>query len=948
MKNLKIAIKVKSTLALKGFLMLFLVLGRFSAVTAQQNNFVITPSMLYTVAGAGMSEINLGFSQGPIPWIAIAQGGFLQVQPQNGSGAETLRVSCQPNDGPARIGYIYFQSPNPNVPAKMFEVYQNQGLDPSMLQFQWNQLIISEVDPQTIPNTGSASFHYFPWERAVFLNIHGRTSLAGTPAWLVRNVHLPDASWMTGSQNLQLPVDLGLLGYGIGQTAGSIRYSWTVSYEPDTVLSRYPDEAWMVSPVIPDTTSASGRTGIQPYSPVPLPDFYHNLIRPFDIRDQKYIGCEMTNGDLDDGTRPGEKDGCAPAAAANSLTWLDSTNGGIGVPKNWRDAFNQLSSLMRTPGKGTADPSFIRAKLDFIEMYDLPIKVKYQDDGMEGDIKSSSGNSSAKCHDAKAGDMPTRAWMVSEAADDEDVEIGMTFPSGKGHWVVLTGTVTIGGKTYINYKDDKAQKKKGGNTQGFTPIDETPGGMVLPGISNGKVDIVVSESFDPDYVAVSGEIPFGKYCQSSKRTLPPGASLTFKYPDNPKRCYNTSIRVMNHGDKKGFQLREVWNNNSGEEHIYVNKTGEPVTIEIHNDDNYDGGGAGLKSYVPYSLTVHKNLDAGGAVTDPGNEEEYAGFSIGSDDDSPEEFGTSAEQQVDYPFGFGSYFADFPREMNSAGCKKLNIRYSIKKLNRYWNDLGLVLGVYSVATPGEIYISSPATGKYDTLSITGPGDYRIDLGGVSATDIFDLTLEIDGNLDFIFDNLGVPSQVQVEPIMEVEPTLLVLKADTAGQSKFRIKNTGGTDLVWTLTKKASWYTLSPMSGNNESEVTIDYPFNTGGSRKDTILVDAPYARNSRAFVIVFQDSASSGINLNKVTDPSISVIPNPAGDKVDFRLSHLPVGELNCCLTDIMGRKVWSQQLFVRNPEILLPVDLSGLPDGIFFVRIEYSKGTLVRKIIHRK
>lgn len=947
MHDLKNTLFGKNPMVLCGLIVFFLVFGRVASVTGQENHFVIEPSALYVGAAAGTAEIFLGFSNEAVPWTAVAVGGWLTIEPQVGESSRSLRIIILANDGPARIGQIIFQSPSPSFRPAFFDVFQNQGLDPSMLDFQWRHLTIPYIDPLSIPNTGSATFHYLPWEKPVFLNIFGRSLQSESPVWLVRNVYLPDSHWMTETQNLWLPVDLGLLGYERGQPVELIEYSWNVSFEPDTVLPRYPDLTWTTAPVIPDTLRALGRSGLAPYPSMPVTDYYTDIYRPVDIQDLIYIGCDMPNGDLDDGARPGEVDGCGPAAAANSLSWLDKHHDDIDIPDKWVDAFNELSSLMRKRGKGTEDPDFIRAKLDFIEMYDLPIKVKYQDDQLEGDIKSSSGNSSAKCHDAKPGDMPTKEWMISEAEDDEDVEVGMSYPTGGGHWVVLTGTITINGKTYLIYKDDKKQGVAGGNDQGYTPIDETAGGMVLPGISNAKVDIVVSESYDPDHIPVSSEIPFERYCQSSKRTLPPGASITLTYPDNDKRCYNTSVRVLNHGDKKGYELKAVWNHNSGKQRTYVNDTGEPVTVEFHNDDHYDGGVPVFKSDFPYTVQVNKSYNQPGLSTDPSNEESYAGFSIGSDDESAGEFGLLPDTEVDYSLEIGSYFSDFPGRMNPAACQKISIKHKIKNLNRYWNHLGLIVGVYKVGTPGDLTYSSNATGISGTISISAAGDYRIDLGGVSAADIFDLTLEIDSNLDFVFDNLGVPSLVQVEPILEITPDLLVLSPDTAGQATFSIGNSGGSDLVWSLTKIPEWISAGPHSGINDDEVTIDFQENPGAMRQDTIIVEAGDARNSPAGIIVTQDAGSSGIQWNPILETELYIIPNPAKEMVTLRLSNFPAGVLNCRILDIVGREVWNLNVVATQSDLILPVDLASIPDGIYFVTVESAVGRMVRKMIRQ-
>ena len=922
-----------------------LVYACLTPAIGQENHFIIEPAGLSIGAEQGIAEISLAFALDPEPWIAVTEGEWLTIEPLTGEGPGPLTINYKPNDGPVRTGRIMFESVNGTILPAVIEIRQNQGLDPSLIEFRWSQLTIPYTDPMMIPNTGSASFRYLPWDQAVFLNIVGKSLLSDVPAWLVRNVYLPDAGWMAEMQGLRLPVDLGLLGYEIGQPVELIEYSWTVSYESDTIIPVYPDQTWTTAQLNQQTISALGRIGLEPYTPEPLTDYYTNIVPPVEVTDIVYIGCEMPNGDLDESERPGEINGCGPAAAANSLSWLDKQHDEIDVPDEWLKAFNEMSSLMRNRGQGTNDKDFIRAKLDFIEMYDLPIKVKYQDDALEGGIKSSSGNSTAECHDAKAGDMPTKEWMISEAEDDEDVEVGMTFPNGGGHWVVLTGTITINGQTYLVYKDDGDQDNAGGNDQGYTPVNVTDDGMVLPGISNGQVDIVVSESYDPDHIPLPDKIPFEKYCQSSKRTLPPGASITLSYPDNESRCYNTSVRVYNHGEKKGYQLKAVWNHNSGKDRTYVNDTGEPVTVEFHNDDHYDGGEPIMKSTFPFVVSLRKSFNPEGLSTDPSNEESFAGFSLGSDDESSDEFGNIVDPEVNYTFGIGSYFPDFPKRMDPAGCKKINIEYPVQADNRYWKNLGMVIGVSEVTVPGNLYVTSNSTGIMDTISITEAGDYRITLGGKSTPWLFEARLEIDDNLVFEFDNLGVPSLVQVDPILAASHSILTLEPDSAGQIVFNIENLGGTDMEWSLSHQQDWLTVNPQNGTNESEILVDYQANPDAARQDTIVIQAPGARNSPLSIIVYQDGNSSGINNLPVNQIDISLFPNPNTGRFEINITGLEPGLVSCRILDLTGREVWSYSSVINDKQLTLPVGLENYQEGFYLVRIETSLGIRVLKLI---
>ncbi len=78
--------------------------------------------------------------------------------------------------------------------------------------------------------------------------------------------------------------------------------------------------------------------------------------------------------------------------------------------------------------------------------------------------------------------------------------------------------------------------------------------------------------------------------------------------------------------------------------------------------------------------------------------------------------------------------------------------------------------------------------------------------------------------------------------------------------------------------------------------------------------------------------------------SMSIAPNPSTGAVNIKM-QLPVKQ-NCTfrLTDITGRIVWSEQLFV-DYQIDTMFDFSSVPEGIYNLSVEGNKNVLNRKVI---
>jgi len=206
---------------------------------------------------------------------------------------------------------------------------------------------------------------------------------------------------------------------------------------------------------------------------------------------------------------------CGPAALANSLQYLENTFGlnvphdnvpGIaGNPAN--SLVGQIDTAMgRAQGETVGDFDYIWGKLQYLGDNVDPnkISVKYQDDSYGGNIT----NNGVTAIDKGGAGNPTADFILSELKDGEDVELGITWDGGGGHWVDLIGGGTTLGVPWVAFVHDA---KQGDNTtgtglfeggMGFSYLQDTDSDGYLNFAnfidgSAGEVDIVVSQSVVP-------------------------------------------------------------------------------------------------------------------------------------------------------------------------------------------------------------------------------------------------------------------------------------------------------------------------------------------------------------------------------------------------------------------------------------------------------------------
>ncbi len=363
-----------------------------------------------------------------------------------------------------------------------------------------------------------------------FINVVAYPASQPKGVWLIQNMAFPSS--LSDTSSISQFVDFTKLGYKRGASVDSTELFYSVSdsgwASPQTATVK---EIYQVpkldyhlgftpkrSEKVPDLRALDSTT-LQWYSPVTLTNTVTRETMP--------------NIDLDStlynpGTKPGyagDKNACVPAAAANSLHWLELSHQFIDTTVDLRSKLVQLSSFLnREREQGATALELVQAKLAYIDKYKLPIHVKFQSFYISMDSMTVKSPDPRYGHEAMNKSdttflfpRPSTSFLMSEMQHGEDVECIVGWynlnETNKvamrryGHAFTLSGSGMKDGKPYIVSNDDADQKKAGGTVRVELALDDSSdvGGPVIP--SMGFVDndgatltcileSVVSESYD--------------------------------------------------------------------------------------------------------------------------------------------------------------------------------------------------------------------------------------------------------------------------------------------------------------------------------------------------------------------------------------------------------------------------------------------------------------------
>jgi hypothetical protein len=360
-----------------------------------------------------------------------------------------------------------------------------------------------------------------------FINV-----LAGIPsetesAWIVKN--LPIAPF-ADVHSLNYYFDLRLLNYEETEDIQDI----DIAVREDTVLqfTKFDPLSWVnfnVYNLTYDVISSNEEEDIiNTGLPAPEETVQHDSFPGYEYY---YIGCIMPNIDLDSSAHKadtgyaGDLNACGPAAAANSMHWLEETHEDIpSTGTSHREKMEEISGLMERGNEdGVTTQQLIKGKLAYIDKYKLPIHVKYQswfvNDVSIASPEAKYGHSAENMSDSVGTQKPpTWEFLKSEVKKGEDVEIlfgwyNQAAQRNGGHWITVSGFFDSDSLKGIYFKDDGNQGDSAGIRETFIEWQNKGRWGKLVGFDGPNnhcwVESVVSESYDEGITFEDDEEPVG-------------------------------------------------------------------------------------------------------------------------------------------------------------------------------------------------------------------------------------------------------------------------------------------------------------------------------------------------------------------------------------------------------------------------------------------------------
>ena len=103
-------------------------------------------------------------------------------------------------------------------------------------------------------------------------------------------------------------------------------------------------------------------------------------------------------------------------------------------------------------------------------------------------------------------------------------------------------------------------------------------------------------------------------------------------------------------------------------------------------------------------------------------------------------------------------------------------------------------------------------------------------------------------------------------------------------------------------------------------------------------------NSTLYSDMLRQGAAS-LYKDKTVVNDLNVFPNPATDRLNVSFVMPDESPVSCKILDMTGKLLYNKQIESNGGLIEESVDVSGFAKGIYFLRIETTKGTTIEKFV---
>ncbi len=156
-----------------------------------------------------------------------------------------------------------------------------------------------------------------------------------------------------------------------------------------------------------------------------------------------------------------------------------------------------------------------------------------------------------------------------------------------------------------------------------------------------------------------------------------------------------------------------------------------------------------------------------------------------------------------------------------------------------------------------------------------------------------------------------------------------------------------------TYNLSYPTISGTQGGGNAVFTdyniISYPTVIVIVPEDHLIVNqeiVPPVRDSINQAVIAAGGIMVGINESSASLKNVRIFPNPVLNKATIKLLLKKPASISVSVFDVLGRvKYRLPEKFFAQSNIKIPLDLSNLDNGVYYVNVAYGKHHVTRKII---
>jgi hypothetical protein len=162
---------------------------------------------------------------------------------------------------------------------------------------------------------------------------------------------------------------------------------------------------------------------------------------------------------------------------------------------------------------------------------------------------------------------------------------------------------------------------------------------------------------------------------------------------------------------------------------------------------------------------------------------------------------------------------------------------------------------------------------------------------------------------------------------------------AGDATFNISS----NTSWTISDDADWFTVSPISGNDNGSIILTFTANTMGSSRVATITISGTGVNSQ--IVTVTQSGNPYVFVPSLIDLKVTIYPNPVKDYLFIKFDDATLTDISVSVIDVSARRIIQRNFenIDLNKEQIL--DLSSIKSGIYFLEIRSEKNSRVYKII---